>query len=183
MPRAHYTAESFEATESIGFLVRRCATLMTATGELKLAQIQPALSLTQWIVLMRLRSAAHLSASTLAGDIGHDLGSLTRVIDGLADQGLVRRARSRVDRRGVELRLTAAGRRLTDAHLPMMVENLNDLLSGFTAGEARQLHVLMKALMQALQKRLERLSAASAELSTAEPKARRTDKTSRSSAT
>lgn len=173
--RAHYQAESFQATESIPFLTRRCASLMTAVGELMLAREGMPLSLTQWIVLMRLRGAAHLSASTLATDIGHDLGSLTRVVDELVTQGYVRRARSRVDRRGVELRITAAGRRLTSSLLPTIVGSLNGLLGVFTAKDIRQLHRLLGRLMQRLQQELEALT-----LPAAIPKVRRPPKSSRS---
>jgi len=75
----------------------------------------------------------------------HDSGAITRVIDQLAERGLLERVRRDRDRRKVELQLTAAGRDTVEGLIPLVVEKLNLALSDFTTAETQELiRLLMK---------------------------------------
>src|SRR5215469_9157021 len=102
MTRPYYTVENLEAGKSIGFLVKRCGVLMTQIAERHFESTS--VSFIQWNALMRLCSkAGHMSATELSNELGYDMGALTRVVDELERRGLVRRERSRRDRRAVEI--------------------------------------------------------------------------------
>ncbi len=145
----YYAAESFEPMRSIGFLIKRCGALMTQVAERRF-EGQP-ISFTQWLGLMKLRYHAHLSATQLSAEIGHDMGALTRVVDGLESAGFVRRERSRQDRRAVEITLTAAGRRQVEARIQVLVDAMNELVETFSHSEVDTLIGLMQRMLAVLQ--------------------------------
>jgi len=145
----YYTVESFEPIRSIGFLINRCGTLMSAVAESKF-EGQP-ISFTQWMVLMKLRFHTQLSATQLSEEIGHDMGALTRLIDGLERSGFVRRERSRQDRRAVEITLTAAGRRQVEGSIRVLVDALNELVAPFSRSEVDAMIAQLQRLLGVLQ--------------------------------
>src|SRR5258708_21483294 len=65
----------------------------------------------------------------------HDRGALTRVIDQLAERGLLERVRRDRDRRKVELQLTPAGLAAINGVIPDVVEKLNLALADFSGAE------------------------------------------------
>jgi DNA-binding MarR family transcriptional regulator len=72
---------------------------------------------------------------------------MTRMLDRLVDQGLIRRDRSDEDRRIIHLSLTEAGEALRPRLSPVAVEVLNQHLQGFTAEEAATLTNLLQRLL------------------------------------
>jgi DNA-binding MarR family transcriptional regulator len=85
----------------------------------------------------------------------HDSGALTRVIDQLAERGLLERIRRDRDRRKVELQLTPAGRETIEGLIPVVVEKLNHALAEFTAAEVHELQRLLVKLNTRLQSTVE----------------------------
>jgi DNA-binding MarR family transcriptional regulator len=81
----------------------------------------------------------------------HDSGALTRVIDQLAERGLLERARGNRDRRKVELQLTPAGRDAIEHLIPFVVETLNFVLEPFSSAEVHELKRLLGKLSGRLQ--------------------------------
>ena len=110
MPESYYTLESLEANNSVGFLIKRCGIVMTQIAERRF-ESQP-ISFTQWMVLMWLTQRPQASPTELSAHLGHDMGALTRVVDELEREGMVRRDRSQRDRRAVEIAITPEGRRV-----------------------------------------------------------------------
>ena len=149
MPQPYYTVDSLEAGKSIGFLVKRCGGLMSQIAERRFAAEQ--VSFMQWMVLANLARFEHLTASALAAETCHDMGALTRIVDSLEGEGLVRRERSERDRRVVEITLTPEGRRQLQAGKRIVVELLNALVAPFSRQELESLIVLMQRLMARLQ--------------------------------
>jgi DNA-binding MarR family transcriptional regulator len=152
----HYDARSYTVEDSIGYLMRRGASLMR--HELEVAFEGHGLTFVQWVTLMRLRDEPSLTAGDLCRDLHHDSGAFTRVLDHLEERGLVRRARRESDRRVVWLSLTDAGRHAVESMLPIVVNRLNHALQDFTAAEVATLAKLLRRLMT----RLETGAAASA---------------------
>jgi DNA-binding MarR family transcriptional regulator len=113
------------------------------------------ISFTQWVVLITLSQRPHASPTELSCHMGHDMGALTRVVDELQRDGLVRRERSEHDRRAVEIGITAEGRRVTNAGKRVVVDLLNQLVEPYTREEVDALIVLLQkflARMQSLDK-------------------------------
>ncbi len=109
MPESYYTLESLEANNSVGFLIKRCGIVMTQIAERRFESQQ--ISFTQWMVLIWLTKRPQASPTELSAHLGHDMGALTRVVDELEREGMVRRDRSQHDRRAVEIAITPEGRR------------------------------------------------------------------------
>ena len=100
MSKQHYQVASFRAQDSVGYLVKRAHSLM-------LDAIEPVFeargfSFIQYIVLAWLRDGVALNPKDICARYRHDSGALTRVIDQLAERGLLERVRRDRDRRKVE---------------------------------------------------------------------------------
>lgn len=145
MPEQFYDAASYRARDSVGYLVRRLASNVTARVESALVQHE--FTLTQWSVLMHLRDGLARTASDLAAAFHHDSGALTRLLDQLEKRGLLARRRSSRDRRVVELDLTAQGRKVIDTLLPVVVAELNGALAPLSRSEFVQFRGMLMRLL------------------------------------
>lgn len=149
MSQPYYTVDNLEAGRSIGFLVKRCGGLMSQVAERRFATEQ--VSFTQWMVLATLSRYEHLTASALSAETCHDMGALTRIVDGLEAEGLVRRQRSEHDRRVVEITVTPEGRRHLQTGKRLVVALLNSLIEPFSRQELETLIALLQRMMARLQ--------------------------------
>jgi DNA-binding MarR family transcriptional regulator len=149
MPQSFYTVDSLEAGKSVGFLIKRCGGLMSQIAERRFAGGQ--VTFTQWMVLANLARFEHLTATALSAQTCHDMGALTRIVDDLEANGLVRRERSKRDRRVVQIALTPEGRRHLQAGKRLVVELLNSLLGPFSRQEVETLIALLQRMMARLQ--------------------------------
>jgi DNA-binding MarR family transcriptional regulator len=149
MSEQHYHLETYRAQESIGYLIKRSHSLL-------LDMLEPVLeahgfSFIQYVMLAWLRDGIAINPKTFCAMYRHDTGALTRVIDQLADRGLLLRARRGGDRRKIELELTPAGREAIEQLLPVIVAKLNFALCGFSHGEFEELSRLLIKLNTSLQ--------------------------------
>jgi DNA-binding MarR family transcriptional regulator len=144
----HYSTRDFEPSLSVGFLVKRCASLLSTVGEAAF-ESQP-LSVAGFMVLMRLRKKSAMSPSELSTKTGYDMGGLTRVVDALEQAGLVKRERRLDDRRSVRIAITSPGIRQAEKSLATIVDLLNQILEPFSKRE-------VEALVSSLQHLGERL--------------------------
>jgi len=136
MPEQFYTAANYQARDSVGHLVRRLYSTMSARIEAGFAA--HGFTLMQWIVLMYVRDGLASTASDIAREFRHDSGALTRVIDQLERRALLKRRRSARDRRTVELVLTRQGRKIIAELLPMVVAEMNYALEPLSRAEFEQ---------------------------------------------
>ncbi len=153
MPRQHYKASTYSSHCSVGYLAKRAHSLMLDLVEPLLER--HGLTYAQYIILVLLRDSATLNPKDICAQFRHDSGALTRVIDQLAERGLVVRLRSDVDRRKVELQLTAPGRKVLDAMLPSILELLNLAVEDFSAVELQELTRLLTKFNTRLQSMVE----------------------------
>jgi DNA-binding MarR family transcriptional regulator len=149
MAEPFYTVDTLEAPNSIGFLVKRCGGLMSQLAERHFATEQ--VSFTQWMVIAILGRYERLTATALSEEICHDMGALTRIVDDLEEEGLVRRERTERDRRVVEIALTPQGRRYLLTGKRLVVQLLNSLTEPFSRQELESLISLLQRLMARLQ--------------------------------
>lgn len=145
----HYSAPTYRAGQSIGYLVRRASNLMTSKVEAAFANHE--ITFSQWLILMQLRDGLNNTAAEICRDIGHDSGALTRAIDQLELQSLLNRRRSCKDRRVVELSLTPKGRQVVDSLVPLVVDRLNCATAAFSPAEMATLVSLLTSLVTQIQ--------------------------------
>ena len=145
----HYDAHSYSMDNSIGYLMRRGASMMREQLEASFAG--HGFTFVQWATLMRVREDPTLTAGDLCRDLHHDSGAFTRVLDQLEQRGLIERERSDSARRVVQLHLTGAGSQAVQSLLPIVVARLNDALQDFSAAEVATLAKLLRRLMARLE--------------------------------
>ncbi len=141
MTEQHYHPRTYEARNSVGYLVKRTYALMLDCLEPAFAA--EGFTYMQYVVMMQLRSGAAVNQRDFCQIFRHDSGALTRVIDQLAERGLVERERSAEDRRKVNLHLTPAGLATVESLIPLVVAKLNAALEEFTRAELGELTRLL----------------------------------------
>ncbi|GAB4246242.1 MAG: hypothetical protein Tsb0034_25170 [Ekhidna sp.] len=95
----------------------------------------------QWIILKRLSEESGLSQRELAESISKDPASVTRILDLLEKEKLIRRVKA--DRRSFTIVLTSAGEELVKSVLPEAVKYREKGIDGITKNE---LEVFRKVL-------------------------------------
>src|ERR1700674_1173831 len=149
MPKQHYEIATYRAQDSVGYLVKRTHSLMVDAME----PVFEARGFTflQYVILAWLRDGIAVNPRDICMQFRHDSGALTRVIDQLAERGLLERVRRDRDRRKVELQLTPAGRDAIESLIPPVVEKLNLALAELTVAELHELRRLLVKLNTRLQ--------------------------------
>ena len=164
MSKQHYRVATYRAQDSVGYLVKRTHSLMMDVMEPVLEA--HGFTFIQYVILAWLRDGIAVNPKDICTQFRHDSGALTRVIDQLAERGLVERVRRGRDRRTVELQLTAAGRDTVEGLIPLVVDKLNLALADFSAAEAHELQRLLVKLNATL---LSAVDAAAVEPAAVEP--------------
>jgi len=148
MSKQHYKIETYRAQDSVGYLVKRTHSLMVDTMEPVFAA--RGFTFLQYVILAWLRDGIAVNPRDICMQFRHDSGALTRVIDQLAERGLLERVRRDRDRRKVELQLTPAGRETIEGLIPLVVEKLNLALDDFSGDEVHELQRLLVKLNRRL---------------------------------
>jgi DNA-binding MarR family transcriptional regulator len=155
MANRHYRAGDYKARSSIGYLIRRAQGLIYDGIEPAFAE--RGFTFVQWIVMMQLRDGIASNSKDICHELRHDSGALSRVLDQLAQQGLVERERSLTDRRMVDLTLTEAGERTVASLIPIVTEGLNGALADFSHEEFTELTRLLLKFNAGMEKMMEKM--------------------------
>ena len=159
MPKRHYQVSTYRAQNSIGYLMKRAHSLMLDVLEPVLEE--HGFTFVQYVILSSLRDGLALNPKDICLQFRHNSGALTRVIDQLAERGLLERIRRDRDRRKVDLQLTAQGRETIQSLIPLVVEKLNLALADFSSAEVEEFLRLLNKLNTTLQSTVEpRMAAA-----------------------
>jgi DNA-binding MarR family transcriptional regulator len=139
-----YKPSDYTPDRSIGYLMR-------VINQATLARLEPAvagdgMTNTQWQVLASLYFDRGATCASLARDLAYDKGAMTRLVDGLAERGLVARERDTGDRRVVNLTLTEAGREAAERGRGHYVSCWNGWLDGWERGEVETLIAMLQRL-------------------------------------
>lgn len=130
------------------FNLRRAARLVTQLYD---AALQPSgLRCTQFSLLVGIQVNEPVSLSALAARLGMDRTTLTRNLEPLASQGLIRTRRARDDRRSREVVLTAVGRRKLNSVLPLWEGVQRSLLERLGKREWGELYGLLGRTISAV---------------------------------
>ena len=154
---AFYCAESYDAGQSTGYLMRQ---ILNSVAHQVTRELEPSgLTNAQWVPMLKLYLGCASTVAELARECNLDAGSMTRLLDRLEAKGLCRRVRSSEDRRVVNLELTPAG---NDAakEIPVVLSRVqNAHLAGFSVDEWQLLKSYLRRILdtsQALQARVEK---------------------------
>ncbi len=116
---------------------------------------ESALSVARVRLLMRLlvaeRIGKKISPTTLSHYHRVNLNTISALLDGLENQGLIERARDPNDRRRVLIQLTEAGRTAALEHAPRLAAHASELFSIYTPQERETLLHLLGKLRDALE--------------------------------
>jgi DNA-binding MarR family transcriptional regulator len=153
MSKQHYEVSTYKAQLSIGYLVKRAHSLMLDIMEPVIEQ--RGFSFVQYVVMSALRDGIAMNPKMICMQFRHDSGALTRIIDQLAERGLLERVRRDRDRRKVELQLTPAGRETIESIIPLVVDKLNEVLTDFSKAEVQEMLRLLVKLNTTLQEHVD----------------------------
>lgn len=122
----------------------RAAESLTARIHRNLAEAN--LTISQFGTVEALYHLGPMTQVEIGTKILKSSGNMTLVIDNLEKSGLVRRERSKVDRRHVTVHLTDAGKKLVSEFFPAHAERISSEMSVLTPSEREQLGRLCKKL-------------------------------------
>lgn len=134
-------------TSSLGVVIRVLSLHRAFVRQAGEALEPLGLELFEYDVLSALRRQGKpyaLTATRLAAATGLSSGAMTNRVDKLEAQGLVRRKRHKIDRRGVIVSLTAAGRRTIDDAIKLRLEAADESLQSISSREKHQLAGLLR---------------------------------------
>jgi DNA-binding MarR family transcriptional regulator len=157
MSEQHYHPKNYSVRNSVGYLIKRAYALML--DSLEPAFAAHGFTYMQYVVLMQLRSGEAVNQRDFCRTYRHDSGAFTRVIDQLADRGLVQRERSAEDRRKVNLHLTPAGHATCEELIPLVVKKLNAAVADFSRAELDEMGRLINKFIAGMQGELARTDA------------------------
>jgi len=104
----------------------------------------------QFRLLSALSRTTDVRCVQLAEQLGVTAPTVTRMLTGLEKQGMVERARTVDDRRGVSIRLTAAGQQALRAKNEVISAKRQELYDSLTPAERRQAERLFRRLAEQL---------------------------------
>jgi DNA-binding MarR family transcriptional regulator len=140
-----YKADSYNAGESVGYLMRRIITLISQEVE---RELEPkGLTNAQWMPLLKLHMGHASTVAELARGCDLDAGSMTRLLDRLEGKELVNRTRSVDDRRVVNLELTPAGQAAAKEIPEVLCGVQNAYLAGFSKEEWQTLKSYLRRIL------------------------------------
>jgi DNA-binding MarR family transcriptional regulator len=101
----------------------------------------------QWepVLMLWLKRADTVAGLARVSQMG--VASMTRMLDRLEEKDLLRRERSELDRRVVNLHLTPKGRKAASKIWPIVVEGMHVHLNGFKKDELVQLNDLLGRML------------------------------------
>ena len=132
-----YTAKSYVSQDSPVYLMNQLRTRFISILDADLAA--HGITAAQWGILRMISDGRGNTAAVLCRHYGYDTGSMTRMIDRLAEKGLIERERCGKDRRRVLLTLTKDGEAMVNAGVSKVVTVLNRFLDGFNSDEVEVL--------------------------------------------
>ncbi len=141
----------FQLDQSIGFTVYRTALKIRAEMARRLKPF--GLSPEQWSVLNRLGEGDEITQKELADRTFKDTPTTARILDKLAERGLVVRSRHPEDRRAFLVILTDHGKEMRNSIMPVAVLMNEDAGSGLSTGERRQLLALLNRIQDTIEEK------------------------------
>ncbi|AUZ47016.1 MarR family winged helix-turn-helix transcriptional regulator [Pseudomonas orientalis] len=140
----HFTPDNFHNCH-LGLLLGRAAILKDRIID---THMEPhGITAAQFKVLIIMAQFGVDTPAELCRHLSLDSGSMTRMLDRLEQKDLLSRRRSELDRRQVQLVLTADGQRLADMLPHIGAQALNQLAGVLETGELETLERILKKIL------------------------------------
>ncbi len=134
---SRHTLPDLDVALTIGPLIGRVRMVLLTTLDAELAPF--GLTGMQFAILKHLSDGVAGTAADLCRLLHYDTGSMTRLLDRMEEKRLIRRRRSKDDRRVVSLRVTSAGRTVLPRLRDSAARAVQRMLTGFSAAEIKDL--------------------------------------------
>jgi DNA-binding MarR family transcriptional regulator len=135
-----------ELEKAVPFLMARATSRM---GNAFAKALKPfGLNLSEWRVCASLLYVPGQTLSELSVHASSDISALSRIIDRLEDQQLVRRERSETDGRSIRVVLTEKGEELALRIVPVAKRHESVVVSGFTPNDIKVLRSMLLRLYE-----------------------------------
>ena len=148
MGRKIQRSKKFNIDQSIPYLMNRVSALLNQRLHERL--LQHGLSFQHWRVLAALAAQDNPTISDISSYAVVPHSTLSRLLDRMEHENLVKRQASTGDRRTAPLRMTARGRAVLKAVIPEAVRIREEALSHLSRQEIRLLRALLTAVHAAL---------------------------------
>ena len=140
----HFSPDNFQNC-TLGLLLGRAALLKDRIID---THMEPyGITAAQFKVLIIMAQFGVDTPAELCRNLSLDSGSMTRMLDRLEQKDLLSRKRSELDRRQVQLVLTAEGQRLADMLPHIGAKALNQLAGVLEPGELETLERILKKML------------------------------------
>ena len=130
MPNNH-----FKKSELYSFITGKASTAIARRLQKNFKQAGVEITIEQWSVLYHLWKEDGQSQQQLCEATFRDKPSITRLVDNLEKQGLVKRTANKDDRRVNKICLTPEAEKLQEQSMELANQTLNEALSGVTNGQ------------------------------------------------
>lgn len=102
------------------------------------------------LIVLRVLAAngGTMTPSTIAHWTLRERHNITTLVDRMKRDGLVKARRNRMDRRSINITLTAKGRKLLDEHTPLSRSIVDQIMSSISEDDAALLEKLLAVLRQ-----------------------------------
>ena len=134
----------FKKGELYSFTTGKASTAVARRLQKNFKQSGMEITIEQWSVLYHLWKQEGMSQQELCNATFRDKPSITRLVDNLEKQKLVRRVASKEDRRINMIYLTDAAKKLQEQSMDLANQTLNEALEGVTNEEIE----ICKAVLQ-----------------------------------
>jgi DNA-binding MarR family transcriptional regulator len=145
-PTADERHRSARLDDALAFRIHRTNRLLRTHLRRFLDAHEPGLSPEQWFVLVRIAERAPVRQVDLAEPVLGDPPNVSRLVDALADRGLVGRSPDPADRRSWSLALTPDGRERVDRLLERTVAERQLVFAGLEADELAALDTALQRI-------------------------------------
>ena len=136
MPSCREGWQEILAPYSLGYRIKLLAQLVTRSFQEELEPI--GLTPFHWVVLCCLWQEDGLATSNISDQLQQVGGTLTGVLDRMAERNLIRRERDAHDRRVWRIWLTQAGQELSEVLPPVAIKVVGETMQGLSASEQAQ---------------------------------------------
>ncbi len=133
--------------ESVGFLISLAFLKFERSLASELRKKCPEATPAQWKILMLIGDGRCRTAAELADMLDCDMGSVTRTLDRLEAKRLVKRVRSKVDRRFINLSLTDEGMKIFPYLPEVSISVMNELLEKFSSEDVKRLKLYLRRII------------------------------------
>lgn len=137
--------QAYNFKESLGYLLGTASRALSLRLNKNLNENGGIVTFEQWVILVRLWEKDGLSQQEIANICGKDKTTITRLLDTLEKEEIIRREEDKNDRRNKLIFLTSAGKKLKNSLVPLALKTLDEAQEGINK---KEMEICLKVLKQ-----------------------------------